>query len=151
MIVFTMTILVGQCMTCGQGYQATLLLGTSLCNVSFCDECLGAVPLLLKSLRLKTTLAGKAFGALAMMIQHPPHRAAIARMKGLIHLGHWVGTCLDLVDTGKLASGIHLHETQLMLCCCPVSFVTVASLCEAVVDIVFLHGCLHSSVTGIFS
>ena len=80
--------------------------------------CSGVVPLLLRTLSLEEVLADKAALALGTLISHPPHRAAIARMKGMTRLSHW----LQIPSDDEAASGAELHMTQLMRCflfqCC---------------------------------
>ena len=64
-------------------------------------------PLLIKILGSRVRLAGRALFALGMLIKHPPHRAAIARMKGMTHLSQWLQTALEK----EVASGAELQLT----------------------------------------
>ena len=92
----------------------------------FWAVCLGAVPLLLRTLSSEETLANAAVLVLDTLICNTPHRAAIARMKGMTHLSRW----LQLPSDDKAATGTELHLMQLMrrcflFHCC----ITVSSQC----------------------
>lgn len=77
---------------------------------AFCKELfrLGAVPLLLRTLSSEETLANAAVLVLDTLICNTPHRAAIARMKGMTHLSRW----LQLPSDDKAATDDTLMELR---------------------------------------